>query len=381
MYLHTLSASLIGDQLYFTSFDFNALFVMDIITGHINYKTYFKKFDKYRKDLYGKQIILKDKIYFIPRRCDKLAIFNIKTEEIEYITLKEKGDNVIRDAFIEGDYLWLLYSQYPCNIFKINLQSNRYYIINIDWEKATVFDHNADKQLDFNNFLIVAAWRVNDSWWMIEQNNGYLIDYRWKNNFIKIYCPECFKEQNIAGTVIHKHVWKMTGNENKIFEHMWKMTEDESRIFEYDYNYKLKKMICLPEINQIMGKVRAILEHDNYLLVAKDGGIVSINKKDNSVKKLVYSSKKILLTYVEYLNTLIILPAQGEGGVVFNLLDNEMKEFEFVWNVPLTNDSLEDFFSNCLDECVCGLRKFVELEPNESANRELFCGEKIWNSL
>ena len=108
MYLHTLGATLVEDKLYFTSCDFNALFCMDLREKKIEYKTYFAAFAKYRGGLYARQILYRNKIYFIPRSCNKMAIYDIETEKTAYVEIREKGDGPIRDAFIEGNYLWML---------------------------------------------------------------------------------------------------------------------------------------------------------------------------------------------------------------------------------------------------------------------------------
>lgn len=365
MYLHTLGATLVGDKLYFTSCDFNALFCMDLREKKIEYKTYFTAFEKYRSGLYAKQILYRNKIYFIPRMCDKIAIYDIETEKTAYVEIREKGDGPIRDAFIEGNYLWMLCAGYPANIFKLSLSSNKYEVINIDWKRAAAQIGCSEQSISSpeGKSVFCSGRQVGKYWWLFAEKHGYLIAYDWRGSKTKAYSFTSLKDKLTAGNAQEK-VWIIARNEN--------------RILEFDYKAEEEKWIEIPEISQIPGDIMRIIEQDEYLLFIKQKGMISVSKKAYRAKCFLFQKEKNLFEYVVFKEKMILLPSSGRGMVVFDLAENRIEEYACEWGEKLTNRTLEEIFSGCIEETVCELKEFVQLDPTDNRNNFQTSGDKIW---
>lgn len=357
MYLHAIGATLVKDKVYFTSCDFNALFCMDLKEKRIEYKTCFEAYSKWTIELYEKQILYEGKIYFIPRNCNKVAVYDIKTERMNYIEVPEKGEEVIRDAFIEDGCLWMLYARCPIKIFKVNLTTCKHEIINVEWKcsKEDVVHH---------------AKKIGDNWWMFVRNKGCLINYNWKKNKIK-------KIQYIKNL------------ENKYFqsdiqEQAWVMPKDENRILEYDYNSGGEKWIYLPEMNQFSSGVVKVILYDGYVVALKSEGMALINRKTDAIKYYRFSMEKLLSNYVIYNNKMILFPAQGKRLLVLDISGESVSEYDFEWDEKLTGESMEKFFMGNLSERMCSLSSFGELigsNDRQNSNSGKGNGSNIWNVL
>lgn len=368
MHLHTMGATVVSDKMYFTSFDFNALFCMDLKDGHIEYKTYFAEYEKYRKELYAKQIMHNGKIYFIPRSCGKIAIFDIDTEEMNYIEIKEKQDGPIRDAFIGGDYLWMLYANYPAYVLKVNLKTGRYDVINIDWNKVEEEIGYSERTMSSREkcFAFRHAQQVGQLWWMFAEENGYLLIYDWRKNLYKTQSFSYFKNQETIGNVNEK---------------MWMVARNGSRLLEYNYKNQEEKWIELPELKQLPGNNLMIAEQDKYMLFVKQTGMLVVNKDSYESKCFMFTEKKNLMSYLVYEKKVILFPAQGKGLIIFYLEENRIEECKFEWEEKVTNISLEEYFSGCLSECMCELGEFMALEPEKKEKAYQDKGKKIWQNL
>lgn len=368
MYLHTLGATLVEDRLYFVSCDFNALFCMDLKEKRIEYKTYFAAYAKYRRELYAKQILYRNKIYFIPRTCNKIAIYDIETEKTVYVEIRDKGEGAIRDAFIEDNYLWMLCAEYPANIFKVNLSTNKYQVLNINWEQvATQIGYSEQTMSPLErNSVFGSARQVGKYWWLFAEAHGYLIAYDWRGNKTSAYSFPALKGK------------MMTGN---VQEKVWIIARDKSEVLEFDYKTNTEKWIELPEIGQIPGDIMRIIEQDEYLLFIKQKGIISVSKKAYRAKCFMFQEEKNLLGYVVYNGKMILPPLSGRGLILFDLSENKIEEYALEWDEKLTNRNLEEVFSGCIEETVCELKEFVELAPIDRKNNFQINGNKIWDVL
>lgn len=368
MYLHTLGATLVEDRLYFVSCDFNALFCMDLKEKKIEYKIYFAAYAKYRKELYARQILHRNKIYFIPRTCDKLAIYDIETEKVTYIKVREKGDGPIRDAFVEGNYLWMLCAGYPANIIKLNLSTDKYEVININWEKVAAqigYSEHAMSPSEKNS-VFGGARQVGKCWWLFAEKHGYLIAYDWRGNKTSSYSYASLKDKATIGNAQEK-VWIIARNEN--------------RVLEFDYKAGVEKWIEIPEISKIPGDIMRIIEQDEYLFFIKQKGMVSVSKETYRARCFLFQNEKNLLGHVVYNGKMILLPLSGKGLIAFDLSENRIEEYAWEWDKELTNRNLDDFFSGCIEETVCELKEFVQLDSVDRRNNFQTNGDKIWDVL
>lgn len=357
MFLHTIGSTLFGDKIYFTSCDFNALFCMDLKERRIEYKNCFEVHSRWKSELYEKQILHQNKIYFIPRNCNKVAVYDIETEKINYIEVPDKGGAVIRDSFIEDGCLWMLYAVCPVKIFKVDLVTGKYEVINVEWRCS-------------NEDVIQYAKRIGDNWWMLVSNQCCLINYNWKKN--KIMKSHYFK--NLKNNFFR----------GDIQEQVWVISKDTNVLIEYDYHDETEKCVPLPELDKFSSEVINVILYKEYVVVLKREGIALINNRINTIKYYRFLAEKRLLNFVIYNNKMILFPARGRGLLVLDTLTESIREYDFEWNEKLTKENMEKFFRGNLSERVCNLASFEDLiisgskrESDSSKNN----GSNIWKAL
>lgn len=365
MRLHTLGATLVGNRVYFASCDFNGLFCMDLEGKWVVYKARFEKYAKSETTMFGKQILYRDKIYFIPVYGDRIAVYDLMTEEVAYIEIRERGDGPIRDAFIDGNDLWMFYARCPANIFKINLITKRQDLISFDWN--TVYEQTGcSKQMMFDLERGTGAKQIGKHWWVFAASHGYLMDYDWGADRINAYSFPQFKEKMIVGAVREK---------------VWIMARDEDKVLEYDYGNRTEKWLRVQEISRIPGDVMRMIEQDEYLFFIKCRGMAVVNKESGEARYFMFSREKNLMTYVINEGKMILLPTQGKGLAVFRFSDCSLEEYDFEWEESLTDEILEKYFSGYLSDGVCELREFVNFTSGEKGNNDQNSGRLIWNTL
>ncbi len=368
MHLHTMGATVVKGKMYFTSYDFNALFYIDIDEKKVVYKTYFEAYAKNRRELYGKQILHAGKIYFIPRLCNKVAIYDTETEKIDYIEIREKGEEPIRDAFIEKNNLWMIYNEYPAYIFKINLSTGRYVIIDFDWSKMEKEINFSERTMSYEDRKAIfrGAKQIGQCWWLLPYRHGHLIAYDWKRNEFKAKTFSYFKDKVVREDVGEK---------------VWLAANDEDRILEYCYKDKTEKWIQLPEISQIPGNITGMFEQGEYLLLLKEKGIIVIQKKNYKAEQFLFVQKKYLSSYIVYGEKMLFFPTRGKGLIIFDMSDNRVQEYDFEWKESITSENVQEYFGGGISDDAYGLEKFAELMLGSRKPDYGNCGTMIWNAL
>lgn len=369
MHLHTMGVTLVGERVYFTSYDFNALFCMDLKEQQIEYKTYFNAFAKHRGALYVNHILYQNKIYLIPWIGNKIAIYDLADEKIAYIETGCTGYGLFMDAFVESGYLLLLYSKYPYNILKVNLSTSQCEMINVEQQYTDEMTKGCvQKLLDAGQMsMLTRAKRIGDNWWFFTAMQGYLLVYNWRKSRLKVLSFQEFGEKSFLGDVQEK---------------IWMIACDGKRILEYDYEKETRKWIEVPELNQFPAPIVNVIEFGELLFIIKKNGLVILKKSTYETRCYRFSTEKILVDYVYYNNSLIFFPQRGSNLIVFNLSDDEIHEFEFEWKEELTREKWEELFSRCVNERVCGLDDFVKkLTRVEKQNNDQIAGQQIWERL
>ena len=115
----------IKETYYFVPFNDKRLYKMD---ENLQNLTCLKGFDEKRENgLYIGIAYYEDRLFFIPKMAEKIAVFNLKTEEIKYITFKndEKTNSKFSkflNYHVEERYLYLIPYDYS-EIVKLNMDS------------------------------------------------------------------------------------------------------------------------------------------------------------------------------------------------------------------------------------------------------------------
>lgn len=100
----------IGNKSYFSCNAFNGLFCRDISTDEIHFVRIFDAELIDGKNLHLKAFTLESTIIFVPLFAKWLAIFNIYSEEIEYIRLHEWDRTQVVDAYEYNGKIYIFYA-------------------------------------------------------------------------------------------------------------------------------------------------------------------------------------------------------------------------------------------------------------------------------
>lgn len=372
MYLHIFDATLVEDKIYFADADFNAFFVLDLREKQIEYKTYFKKYAKYKNELYAKQILYGDKIYFIPRFAKEAAVYDLQTGEMAYIEIPVKGEGLIRDAFIENNHLWMLCAGYPAKLCKVDLTTNKYIILYLDWKQVAAQTGYSAQTMSMSERQSTFGYakQIERTWWMFAEEHGHLVIYDWKKGKTNAITFPYFKNKRVTGNVQEK---------------VWLMARDESRVLEYDFLRQKEKWIDVPAIDGIPGDIMRIIVQERCLMFVKQNGMVVASKDFQEVESFRFSEKKNLMSSIIVDEQIILFPVSGKDLIVFNPQDHTVSEYPFVWDEKLTNENLKEIYAGCLGENICQLQEFVEVilssESNGSQGAGESIGEEIWSAF
>ena len=226
---------------YASCSDFNALFKIDLLSGDCTYIDTFSQEKLGGKRLYANGVLNKNKIYFIPTRASAISVYDLETNLIEYIAIKEEFENreyntncKFSEAFVYGDYIYILPWTYPAVVrlncldntlayMTENLPTNNYVfrlgsaqvgnkiympnttdnlVLEIDLENETITQHHIGNQ---NN----GSWSVvldGDCLWLIPKMQGAFVKWDYVNDIVYEYnkYPKEYKESDFCFTKGYK---------------------------------------------------------------------------------------------------------------------------------------------------------------------------------
>lgn len=300
------------------SYDFNAVFKVDMQTGASNYFGLIPNEELDKKRLYTKAVRVGGKVYFVPFRAEEIAVYDIKKDCIykipyENLIKKEKQEKSVNMRFSAsvayGKYLFILPSRYP-GVLRIDTTNDSITCYDgwvngeeYTFRKEVAVDEEIlylpscinNQVLQFNmrsciGKLITVGKNNNGCWsmckkeeyfWFAPQNKGPVIRWNPKDGETVEYerYPVGFKGNNFLFTksyTIEKDVFLIPAYAN-----MW-----------IKINTKSGKMQDAKVINTLnMKSTLYMFEMGDYIYLKICGECiqrVKVNKKDNKVQNFEF---------------------------------------------------------------------------------------------
>lgn len=240
-----------GDIVWVFSNNYNALFTINIVNGDIKYVTSVPNEDILGKGLYFNMIKQDDTLIMIPAYADRIAFYNIKTEEFRFICIDVPKPKFFGAALVEN--CLCLVGNESSNIVSIDTESLQYSIHNDcveHFSKMSVFNKSMSfrknncvvdnkmyiascitneivtfdfitKEIDFipiecefNGFRNIAY--DGREFWISSWECGELIKYNIKEDKTKII-KICDSSLNTSDIVINNQVWIFPLSESHIY--------------------------------------------------------------------------------------------------------------------------------------------------------------------
>lgn len=124
--------TIVGNDLWFFSKDFNGLYVLNLLTEELQWKGQVPFESSDGNELYSNIIYWEEKLFLIPLCAHKMAVYDIVEGKFEAMDLPgtKQGERLLfNTACLYGDAIFL-FPMYDTNIIKINLRSLKTQIIN-----------------------------------------------------------------------------------------------------------------------------------------------------------------------------------------------------------------------------------------------------------
>lgn len=311
------AGKLINNILYFSDDEHCGLYKLDIVQQKISFLFFFPEEDVLQKSLHGKAVAYGDCVFFIPGAGGKnLHIYNRMTEDIKSVPLlKERGWS--GDAFIEGEYLWMI-SFYPnqCPVIRVDLHS-------LEAEEFPHFfgelvDYDSENHEQFIKRIVVADKSV---WFAIHHSKEIvqisLVDFRITKYQIEV--------EDLFG-VFFAH------NE------MWFTSLEKNAVYKWSPDRGIYEKCKVEGLNENIMPYNCIFEIDGevFALPFKSGCISKYNEDAGSFQILSdypvgfhFSDKKSArFSVIDYNNdTIICFPFDSKDILLVDIKTNTLSHF------------------------------------------------------
>ena len=124
------------DKAWFFSNDFNGLYSVDLLNQEVEFRgrvPFEPLFDHY---LYSSLVVWENKIYLVPFKAKKMAIYDIAAEKFEQMDLIAEGQQFFNGTCLYGNYLFLFHF-FDATVLKIDLKSGAITVIDKWIDKAS----------------------------------------------------------------------------------------------------------------------------------------------------------------------------------------------------------------------------------------------------
>lgn len=375
MYVHTLGATKIENEVYFSSANFNGLFRMNLSSRKMEYITKFEHCPKYQRAFYGRQHLAGDKIYFVPIGADELAIYDTKNSKLEYMDV-DKGKNGILGSFIENQYLWLLMREYPNRMVRLNLENYEKEENSLDWEYIfSQIGEDVRKEAGFHDSPFLQTVYENDTIWYIPNYcSGRLISYNIRTKQTCVHILPGYEQEKIHSIAVKDDV-------------MIVVLKDKKKILEWNRNASTIQKRNVDDLGEkVPTSVLSVAAEHDWVVVGSKGVFV-FDRDSGEVYRFLYSGTLDIRSYVKTEDGLWLFPYEGENVIWIDLNQKKMEEWKFVWDKPITTDDITELFRNQLWEDTCGVDEYLDaIERQETKQQNEECidggaGKRIWEFL
>lgn len=135
MDLNFLAGIIKEDKLYFSSWNFNGLFIYDLVCGNCQLIDIFINEDE-ELCLHNKAILYKNEIWFIPNRASYIAYYDIDKKCISYLELPQEGREVLDAGYRKTFRFHCLYEEGASCCWLVPVGYNLF--LHVDFEEKLV---------------------------------------------------------------------------------------------------------------------------------------------------------------------------------------------------------------------------------------------------
>lgn len=310
------------EEVYGASYDFNALFKLDIKTGSCKYMAMFPYERIESRRLYVSAIVVEENIYFIPTAADNIDVYNTVTGEFTIIPIrsvdktKYSGYSRAQKFFAATQYkkyIYMLPATYP-GIVRIDTTDNTLECFD-SWVGENRYSFRKSVAVD-NNYLYIPS-AINNIVLKFDMDNcsGQILHVGTKNKGCWGICKvgECFWMSPSGSGVILK--WNPTTGDTEEYGNYPEEFNRENYGFTKIY-YKNDKIKLIPSY----ANMGIQLDWDEAVISKVEySGIPELE-----VTKFMFELGK----YV-YLN---ICTKSGEEHIRLNMENDECEKFAFVFS-------------------------------------------------
>lgn len=373
MFINTMTAVKIDDQVLFTESNFNALFQMDLNDYVPKYLFSFHEYQKYEAELFLKSCMADNSIFFLPFCGDKLAVYKMDEAIIEYIDLASIKRGYTLDFCTDGMFLWIITNDFPNEIVKIDLCSNAFTKHKMDWNKIIDITGSAQNKMTVTECQHVMLYsRINEKkCWMISRIKGHILYYDFNTQETGVIIIPGFEDCRFQELEIDSH-------------YVWITLMERNTLLRFDlWEYQVTDVInfMLSDNNPQYGGY--LLSYEKYIILTRVNGIVLLEKESMQRKEFPFTKKIQLLCHIVYQGKIIFFSNIGHKIIELDLQKKEIKEIEFKWKLNLEENTLFDLFGGYVNEADCSLKDFLDALPQKKES-SIHCkavGDDIWEAM
>ncbi len=372
----------------------NALCKVNLETGTAEYVCSFNDEYAFAKELYHKIEFYQDRLFLIPWRAKKIAVYHIGSGKIEYIVQDPDavyGVPKFSESVRYGQYLYLFSAHAPA-------------IVCLDMEKQVVDcypecidDFKQFTQANFGYFF--GKTRKEEVAWIPSRRINCLLEYNMENNsYVKHFIGES-KAGFIDVEATREQIYVLTA---------------ENRVIAWDY-----KNNCVETIWQSYKQVETVLfvrmlciEETLWLLPVDGEEIIKIKISENYAveeiqlplkNKAIDPAKPMIADYIIQDNKILICPVNSDTALIIDCMTNALKEVVldkgsfyselikyFLQTSTASNPnylnyerdiSLEAFLNFIRDQDHNQQKERGDSFKNLQRNVDGSCGQKIWQRV
>ncbi len=258
----------IREWIYFSANNFNGLFKYNKFTSEMIHLGIFKDEPVLLCNIHQKAFLWNGKIIFVPLTGKNIAIFDLETEEIEYIRLFDQDNTTGVDCTLYGDVLWIIYSKDDHFVVKYNLKDHE--CIHIKKPEAQLYNISARncatkffcKGAVYERYLYAPVWNSNQ---VVRFDMGSE-EYQFINTEIN----------NLLITSIavdNNFIYLSNQNDHTIYRYDINKASVDTYVCEVEY--KSKKRIVYPIIVSTDKGILFFAQDTNSILCIENGKVIS----------------------------------------------------------------------------------------------------------
>lgn len=226
-----MTGKVYGDFFYGSCYEYNALFKMNLTSGEMFFINHFTDQERFRKALYRDSIKVDDIIYFLPDTATGIAIYDVKNNNIETITLptkKERICNGYNGILINDEKILMVPLSFEEDFYLFDIKSKKYEVA----EKIS----NSIRQIlvNYKDCLCLKVMQIKDTIVLPIAGTNVIIEIICENGTYNL--KKISSEMIISGLVKCKNGYMTISSDGKKYVKYLNGTITEAREIYGDLN-------------------------------------------------------------------------------------------------------------------------------------------------